>query len=138
MPFEPITDEAYETGIARGHERLARATIARSIRYDAETDRIELSLDAMTISILRKAVREFEPLSAEEMAGLRLSAIGDAMAVAVYDVHVDIAGLLADLLPEGVIAKAFGKRGGMTVSEAKSRASRANGTKGGRPRRLAG
>jgi hypothetical protein len=42
---------------------------------------------------------------------------------------------VADLLPASVLATAFAKRGGRARSPAKSAAARANGAKGGRPRK---
>jgi hypothetical protein len=136
MGFKPISPSAYVAGLAAGRDDLARSSIAESVRYDTETDRIMIVFPACEVAIPHGQVREFAGLDTSAMATIRLSAVGDALAVGDSDVHVDIGGLLAELLPPAVVAKAIAKRGGRSRSSAKASAARRNGIKGGRPRKL--
>jgi len=135
MGFKPISQAAYEAGLASGRGRLAHATVAEAVRYDAASDRIAIAFPDCEVVIPRGRIEEFAGCDARAMSEIRLSAVGDALAVGSRDVHVDIDGLLADLLPRSVVAKAIAKRGGRSRSPAKSTAARENGAKGGRPRK---
>jgi hypothetical protein len=135
MGFKPISQAAYEAGLASGRDRLARASTAEAVRYDSDSDRIVIVFPGCEIVIPRDRIEEFDGHDARAMSEIRLSAIGDALAIGHGDVHVDIDGLLADLLPATAVAKAIAKRGGRSTSPAKSMAARKNGAKGGRPRK---
>jgi hypothetical protein len=136
MGFRPVTEDEHEAGLALGRERLARAVVAEGVRYDPAADSITLALVACEVTVPRAGIGEFAGLSAEDMARVRLSAVGDAVTAGLGDVHVDLAGLLADVLPDAAVDRAFARRGGKATSPAKAEAARANGSKGGRPRRL--
>lgn len=136
MAYKPMTDEEYEAGLARGRKRLEKATIATTVSYDAKQDAIivELSNDC-AVRIPRRNVSEFAELRTAEMNNIRLSAIGDAIAVGSHDVHVDVGGLLRDVFPASLLGKRFAALGGKATSAAKARAARENGARGGRPRK---
>jgi hypothetical protein len=53
------------------------------------------------------------------------------------DVDLTIEGLLAEALGRGTFARALGQVGGKSTSDTKAAAARANGAKGGRPRKHA-
>jgi hypothetical protein len=135
MAFKPITDDEYGTGLSMGRHRLEMATVAQSVSYDPNGDRIVLGIRDCIFMIPRWKISELADLSPEALADVRLSAMGDAITVDPGDVHIDLAGLIADIMPRVVVGKAFAKRGGQTTSPAKANASRANGAKGGRPRK---
>jgi len=64
---------------------------------------------------------------------------GSAIELADQDIQISVHGLLTALLPAmvppGVIAAIFGSRGGQGKSDVKRLSSRANGRRGGRPRK---
>ncbi|WP_207460853.1 hypothetical protein [Azospirillum sp. SYSU D00513] len=134
MAYNKITPEQYEAGLAVGRAQLAKASLAEGVRYNGADDAVIIEMPKATIAIPRSEIREFSHFTQAEMTELRLSALGDALAVGSFDVHVDIGGLLADLLPLGTV---FARRGGATKSDAKARAAKENGKLGGRPRKAA-
>ena len=136
MAFKPITEEQYANGADIGRHRLEAATIAQSVSYDTTGDRIMLEIKDCSIGIPRWKISELAGLSPQDLANIRLSAIGDAITVGSRDVQIDLAGLIADIMPQTVVEKAFAKRGGRATSPTKANASRANGAKGGRPRKI--
>src|SRR5690349_14539144 len=137
MAFKPITEEQYANGADIGRHRLEAATIAQSVSYDITGDRIMLEIKDCSLGIPRWKISELVGLSPQDLADIRLSAIGDAITVGSCDVQIDLAGLIADIMPQTVVEKAFAKRGGRATSPTKANASRANGAKGGRPRKIA-
>jgi hypothetical protein len=139
MAYKPMTDEEYEAGLERGRQRLETATIATAVSYDAGQDMITIVLpNACLVIIPRQRISEFAGLSTAEMQEIRLSAIGDAIAVGSHDVHVDLGGMLEDVFPERLLGRRFAALGGKATSAAKARAARENGARGGRPRKAIG
>jgi hypothetical protein len=71
----------------------------------------------------------------EKLAGIRISPSGDGLHWDVLDAHVS----LNALMEEGLNLREWAPRYlGRLTSEAKARAARANGARGGRPRKAAG
>ena len=64
---------------------------------------------------------------------------GSAIELEKLDIQISVSGLLSAvlpaMLPSRAIATLFGSRGGKATSDAKRVSSRANGLKGGRPRK---
>ncbi len=138
MGYKPITEEEYQKGIEAGSNRLMWSLRAESVRYDRVTDKIVVVVsEDLAFEVPRAAISEWQDLTPEEMGGIRLSAVRDALAVGSHDVQVSVGGLLRDRLPEGFFNQAFAQRGGTVRSEAKANAARANGALGGRPRKAA-
>jgi hypothetical protein len=125
MAFKPITEEQYVAGTDIGRHRLETATIAQSVSYGAIGDRIVLEIRDCSLGIPRWNIGELAGLSPEDLSGIRLSAIGDAITVGSCDVQIDLAGLIADIMPQTVVKRTFAKRGGRATSPTKANASRA-------------
>jgi hypothetical protein len=128
-----LSDAEFDAALERG--RVARVTEPRaaSAYYDRSADRV-------VVELTNGCVFAFPPRLAE---GLE-NATDDQLA------HVEILGagyglhweeLDADLSVPGLVAGLFGtkaymaQRAGQATSPAKAAAARANGTRGGRPRR---
>lgn len=138
MAYKRITEKQYDEALEAGRQRLSHALCAEAVRYDRDADAIQIALtDTTTISVKRTAIPEWASLSPDAMGEVRLSAVGDAIAVEGYDVQVGITGLLKGILPEIFFRVAFAQRGGAATSPAKAKAARANGTLGGRPKKVA-
>ncbi len=136
MAFRQITTEQYEAAIAAAEAQGSRGVQVEAVNYDSDRDAITIQLsNVVSIEIMRSAVTEWADLPATDMQAIRLSAARDALAAGSSDVHVDIAGLLIDVIPDQLFRKAFARRGGQTTSDAKATAARANGARGGRPRK---
>jgi hypothetical protein len=73
--------------------------------------------------------------SSAQRAALTLSPTGDGILWPQLDTDVSVPGLIADAFGRAAAAKALGRLGGRVKSEAKDSAARANGARGGRPRK---
>jgi hypothetical protein len=135
--MDPRTDEPFEAAEARGREMLATEPRAATARYDAESGRVVLEL-------VSGCLYAFPAALVEDLL--------DADPAALADVVVDGQGfnlnwpsLDVDLYVPALVAGVFGTRAwmrrglarlaGQATSAAKATAARANGAKGGRPRK---
>jgi hypothetical protein len=103
MAFKTITEEQNVAGTDIGRHRLETAMIAQSVSYDAIGDRIVLEIRDCSLGIRRWEIRELAGLSPEDLSDIRLSAIGDAITVGSRNVHVDLTGLIADIIPQDIV-----------------------------------
>jgi hypothetical protein len=80
---------------------------------------------------------ELRDLSAEELDQLELGFGGSALSLASQDLHISIAAMVAASEPlMAMAASMIASRNGRRSSEAKAKAAKANGLKGGRPRKV--
>ena len=106
----------------------------RIVRYDARHDRIELQLGrGIVVRIPRKEIRELRRATRAELREVAIA--GEAVRWEGLDIDISIPGLLRQVLGESLFMREAGRIGGSVRSEAKAAAARANGAKGGRPRR---
>jgi hypothetical protein len=135
-----LTDEQILAQIpaAREAERIADRTEprARSAAYDPETGRVMVELkNGGAFAFPPDLVEELRGATPAEIAAVRLSPTGDALSWESRDTDVSVEGLFHELVGIAPAARRLGRRGGRTTSAAKARAARANGQKGGRPRK---
>jgi hypothetical protein len=86
-----------------------------------------LSFDARQLTYLAQATNE-------QLAQVELTANGDALHFPALDEHIAAPGLV-EAVTGLKTTRAIGAKGGSSTSEAKRAAVRANGAKGGRPRK---
>lgn len=134
-----LTREQFEAASDRGAERM-RGPRAESVHYDAGRNRVVVRLTT-GVEI------GFAPRDAE---GLQHAAIEDLKVIEIQEFGLGIhfpkldADLYLPALLEGVLgskrwmAAQLGATGGRARTAAKAEAARANGARGGRPRKIAG
>lgn len=122
---------------AREAERIADLTEprAREAYYDAATGRIvvELKLGG-AFAFPPELFPELAGRSAAQLAAVQPCFGGEALEWEALDVHIGVAGVLVRMLGPA-LPRAFAQKGGSATSERKAAAARANGARGGRPRK---
>ena len=134
---EHWSDSQIAAAQARGRELLDSEPRATAARYDARTDRV-------VVELTNGATFAFPPRLAQDLADADARQLGEVeIAGAGFGLHWP--GLDADLSIPGLLAGRFGtkawmselaRRAGSVTSVAKAAAARANGAKGGRPRKV--
>lgn len=109
---------------------------AERVRYDARKKQVVLDLRrGAVVAIPLERIRWLRGATARQLAGLYADRTGDAIISDELDMHISIQGLLADLVGLTGAAAMLGSEGGKAKSPAKVAAARANGKRGGRPRK---
>jgi len=126
---------AAELAAARERGRHYRATQphAASARYDSKSDRIVVELTSgATFAFPPRLVEGLARAAPAHLAEVELLGDGEALHWETLDVDYSVAGLV-----NGVFGTArwIAARAGRATSPAKAEAARANGAKGGRPRK---
>jgi hypothetical protein len=123
----------------RGAERRARGPIAVAARYDRRRDRVVVSLDTgVELAFPPRLAQGLEHASPADLATIELSPSGFGVHFPKLDAHLYLPALLQGVFgSKAWMAAALGAAGGRARSAAKVAAARANGRRGGRPRRIA-
>lgn len=138
--FEPSTDAEIEAGRREG-AALQDGPRAQAIAYSPKTRRFRLELKGGTVlEFGREAVPELDAATDAQLAdGLVVSVSGGAVVCRAIDMDIAVEGLVLDLAMGKAwrlgLKQWYAGQMGRTKSDAKAEAARANGKKGGRPRR---
>jgi hypothetical protein len=128
--------ERYARARARGAARAQDPSAVVAARYDPDGDLIDLKFGGGgSMAIPRKSVPGLQRASASKIGSIVVSPAGDALSWPSLDVDVYVPGLVERAFGSRLFAAATGRRGGRTRSKAKAAAAKANGAKGGRPRK---
>jgi hypothetical protein len=130
-----LTDAQIDAAIARGRTARLTEPRARAARYDGRLGRVIVDLtNGCTFAFPPRFVQGLEEATDEQLAEIEILGAGYGLHWEALDADLSIPGLLAGLFG----TKAFmARQAGQATSPAKAAAARANGAKGGRPRRLA-
>lgn len=105
-------------------------------RYESDGDRIALFLaDGVNVSIPRNYLQGLESANRAQVADIEILGKGTGLHWPQLDVDHYVPGLLNFVFGTRRWMSELGRRGGAATSEAKADAARANGMKGGRPRK---
>lgn len=135
-----LTDEEILAQIpaARAAGREAERTEPRacSARYDAGTGRVVVELtNGCVFAFPAELGQGLRGASAEDLADVRVYARGEALRWERLDVDLSVPGIMAGTFGGKTWMRELGRAGGKVTSPAKAAAARANGRKGGRPRK---
>jgi hypothetical protein len=130
------SDPQVEAAEARGRELLDTEPRALSARYDPEADRIVVELsNGATFAFPPQLGQGPEGSRPDQFAEIEIMGAGFGLHWEALDVDLSIAGLLAGRFGTMGWMSELARRAGQTRSPAKAAAARANGRKGGRPRK---
>jgi Protein of unknown function (DUF2442) len=128
--------ERYAQARARGKARTEDASAVVGARYDSAADVIDLRFaGGGSMSIPRKLVPGLEKAPETQIASIVISPAGDALSWPSLDADAFVPGLVERAFGTRLFAASTGRRGGRRRSKAKAAAAKANGAKGGRPRK---
>jgi hypothetical protein len=143
MPIRRLTAADIRSKIPaarrRGAMARARGLCARSVSFDSTAGRVVV--ETTTGFLFGFPVRRIPALrraSAAQLADVRVDGAGSLLAWDELDVHLSVGGLLFDAVGRSQRLTEFAREAGRATSERKAAAARANGAKGGRPRKKAG
>lgn len=128
-----LTDAEIEAAAQRGAVVRASEPRAKAARFDRQLGRIVVDLtNGCTFAFPPRLAQGLESASDDELEQLEILGAGYGLHWDALDVDLSIPGLLAGIFGT---AAYMGRRAGQAKTPAKAAAARANGAKGGRPRK---
>jgi hypothetical protein len=130
-----LTDVQIDAALERGLAARLHEPRAATVRYDERSGRVIVELtNGCTFAFPPKLAQGLEAASEEQLSQVEILGAGSGLHWEALDADLSIPSLLAGLFG----TKAYlAQQAGRSTSAAKAAAARANGTKGGRPRRSA-
>lgn len=121
---------------AQGNARRQDPSALVDARYDVRRDGVELTFrGGGSMLIPRRRIPDLNRAPSSALERITVSPAGDALSWPSLDLHVYVPGLVERAFGVRLFAAATGRQGGQKTSKAKAAAAKANGAKGGRPRR---
>jgi len=132
-----VTDAELQSAKARWAEERSGRPVPVAVRLDRETERIVVDFaNGATFLVPARALEGLEQATYDELAEVEL--LGETgLHWEALDVDYTIQGLMAGIFGSRAFIEAQ-RRGGQSRSPAKAAASRANGARGGRPKKTVG
>lgn len=135
VPTGEEFERQYRAAVQKGRQADEVEPRAAAARYDRERGAVVLELaGGVSLSFDPARLRWLDGLTPDQLACVRVSLGGAGLRWDEPDVDLSVPGVVALLLDLDRWAPRYL---GQTRSEAKARAARENGRKGGRPRRAA-
>lgn len=135
--YTPVTEEELALITRETAERDRIEPRILSAAYDSATSRLLLEMkNGATVSVRARDLRGLEDATNEQLGDVRIVSGGAALHWDSIDVQMTTTALLG-LIFKLRTAADVARSGGAARTPAKSAASRANGAKGGRPRKVA-
>lgn len=131
-----ITEQEFQAATLRGEEVRRRGYAVRA-DYDSRQNRLVVDLNTgVTIMVPVALIEELSDADANDLTEIEISPAGTALHWPRIDADVYVPSLVQGIYgTKRWMAAQLGAAGGRATSPAKSTAARANGAKGGRPRK---
>jgi hypothetical protein len=135
-----LTDDAFEAATLRGEERVQTDPRAVAARFDAETGRVVVDLaNGCTYLFPAEMAQELSGADPTDLAEIEIDGAGFNLHWPRLDADLYVPATVAGVFgTKAWMAKQWASAAGGTSSPAKAAAARANGAKGGRPKKQVG
>jgi hypothetical protein len=131
-----ISDEQIDAAYRRNDERLATEPLAVSVRYDRRRDTIVVEMNNRAeLVIPRQLMQGLRDATPEALRGGEIAGQGTELTWPQLDADFTVISLLRGVYGGRKWMSELARHAGATTSAAKAAAARANGRKGGRPRK---
>jgi hypothetical protein len=135
MALKEISDEEFAAARAEGERLMRTQPRAVAARYDAKSGRVVIDLvNGATFAFPAGLAQGLAGADPADIADIEVLGVGFGLHWERLNVSFTVAGLMNGIF--GTRAY-MARQGGLAKSDAKSTAARANGKKGGRPRKAA-
>ena len=132
------SDAQAKAAEALGRELLATEPRATGARYDAKADRVVIELsNGASFAFPPKLSEGLENATPEQLAEVEIAGAGFDLHWPALDEDLYVPALLSGIFGTKTWMRELARRAGQSTSPAKAAAARANGAKGGRPRKAA-
>jgi hypothetical protein len=127
------------TAEARGRELRDSAMRAAAARYDRVTGRVTLDLtNGCAYAFPARLVEDLNGATDDQLADVEVDGLGFNLHWPALDADLYVPALVSGIFgTRAWMTRELARRAGLATSPAKAAAARANGAKGGRPRKVA-
>jgi hypothetical protein len=134
-----VTDAALKKAETLGESMLATEPRAIAVHYDRATGRVVVDLvNGCSYAFPAALVQDLQGASPEDLANVEVDGLGFNIHFPALDADLYVPALLSGIVgTRAWMTRELGRAGGRKTSAAKTSAARANGAKGGRPRKVA-
>jgi uncharacterized protein DUF2442 len=130
-----VSSSQIDSAMARARQFEASDPRVIRVQYEAKLDLVSLHFaDGLRVSIPRKHLQGLESANQSQLSKIEIVGNGTGLHWPLLDVDHYVLGLLQHRFGTKRWMNEIGRRGGLVKSEAKTKAARRNGLKGGRPR----
>ena len=133
-----ITERQMHEAEERARKYVAENPVALSALFLPEEGRLSIELsNGASFAIPARLIQGLEHASNDELAEIEITASGTGLYFPAVDADILVLPLLAGVVgSRSFMARRMGKAGGASRSASKAEAARANGARGGRPRKV--
>ena len=131
------SDAQIDAAEARGRDALANEPRALAARYDRKAARIIVDLaSGATFAFPPSLGQGLEAATPDQLVEVEIAGAGFGLHWEVLDVDLSVPALMAGSFGTKAWMRELARRAGSVTSPAKAAAARANGAKGGRPKKV--
>jgi hypothetical protein len=131
-------EREYAAAKRRGNAERAAGLRAVNAHYDRASRRVVIELiNGIQLSIPLHRLREIESAGQNELEAVEVIGAGSVLHWESLDADYGVPALILSAIGKSAVAREFARAGGSATTKAKAAAARANGAKGGRPRKSA-
>ncbi|MDT7533960.1 DUF2442 domain-containing protein [Sphingobium sp. SA2] len=131
------SDAQIDAAEARGRDALANEPRALAARYDRKAARIIVDLaSGATFAFPPGLGQGLEAAAPDQLAEVEIAGAGFGLHWEALDVDLSVPALMAGSFGTKAWMRELARRAGSVTSPAKAAAARANGAKGGRPKKV--